>query len=515
VGLIVRRLAAAGLVLVVLVTLAAPARAHPLGNFTTNTFSGLRMQPDALAIDYVLDLAEVPALRARQDADTDGDDSIDDAEAARYRTSQCEALGDGLRVDAGGEAPPVEVRDARLTFPPGQAGLSTLRLECDLVVPLDVTGATTIEYRDENFPDRIGWREVIAAGDGVTLVDSDVPTASISQRLTAYPEERLQSPLDVRSAQLRVRPGGGAAANGADDAGAGGGGLGGAFGPEADRLTRAFTGLVARQELTPLFALFAVLVAIVLGALHALAPGHGKTVMAAYLVGRRGTTRQALLLGVTVAVTHTAGVLLLGVALSASEAAAPERAYPWLGLASGLLFAAVGATLLWRTLRNRRRGHAHGHDHGHEHGHGLGHDDGHGPGHDDGHGPGHDHGHGPGHDHGHRPGHDEAPLTWRGLVAPGLAGGLVPSPSALVVLLGGIALGRAWFGVLLVAAYGVGMAATLLAAGWLLLRARVGIERRTAGWSWFGRLSAALPVATSCLIVVVGVLIAVRAAAAV
>jgi nickel/cobalt exporter len=217
-----------------------------------------------------------------------------------------------------------------------------------------------------------------------------------------------------------------------------------------------------------------------MGGAHALAPGHGKTVMAAYLVGLRGTLRQAMTIGATVTITHTAGVLLLGLVLSTTRAVASERVYPWLGLASGLLLAAVGVGLL------ARAGHSRGHDHPHGHGH--------------------DHPHP--HDHG-------PPLGRRGLVALGLAGGLVPSPSAVVVLLGGIALGRAWFGVALVLAYGLGMAATLTGVGLLLARLRTRMDRRLhlpAG-TLPARLGRLLPVATASVIVLVGLGIAAQGAA--
>jgi nickel/cobalt transporter (NicO) family protein len=236
--------------------------------------------------------------------------------------------------------------------------------------------------------------------------------------------------------------------------------------------------------------------AAVLGAAHALAPGHGKTVMAAYLVGLRGTLGQAAAIGATVTVTHTAGVLVLGLVLSTTRAVAPERLYPWLGLGSGLLLAAVGAGLFVRALTGRR--HHHDHDHGHHH-------DGH-PDH------GHpDHGH---HDRHH--GHAGArPLGRRGLVALGLAGGLVPSPSAVLVLLGGIALGRAWLGVVLVLAYGLGMAATLTGVGLLLARARDEVDRRLrlpAG-SLPARLAGLLPAATASVILLVGLAVAAGGAA--
>jgi nickel/cobalt transporter (NicO) family protein len=248
-----------------------------------------------------------------------------------------------------------------------------------------------------------------------------------------------------------------------------------------------------------------VLLAVVLGAAHALAPGHGKTVMAAYLVGLRGSLRQAITIGATVTVTHTAGVLLLGLLLTASRAVASERLYPWLGLASGLLLAAVGAALVARALTGSR--HRHDQHHGP-----AGHH--HGPA---GHGKapaGQDHGH----DHG-PPGQAAGlagrPLGRRGLVALGLAGGLVPSPSAVVVLLGGIAIGHAWFGVALVLAYGVGMAATLTGIGLLLAHARSRVDRRLAGsaGSLLATAGRLLPVATAAVITVVGLALAAQGAA--
>jgi len=243
-----------------------------------------------------------------------------------------------------------------------------------------------------------------------------------------------------------------------------------------------FTALVGERSLSPGFAVVALLLAVGLGAAHALAPGHGKTVMAAYLVGLRGTLRQAAVIGATVTITHTAGVLLLGLVLTTSRAVASERLYPWLGLASGLLLAGVGTGLL---VRARAGHHPHPHDHPHPHGH--------------------HHDHGPA----------RRPLGRRGLVALGLAGGLVPSPSAVVVLLGGIALGQAWFGVALVVAYGLGMAATLTGVGLLLahLRTRMDGRLQLPAGSLAARAGRLLPAATASVIVVVGLALAVNGAA--
>ncbi len=562
----------AGFGFVVLTALigAAPAGAHPLGNFTVNVYTGIRVQPERLALDLVVDMAEIPTFQARRTVDGDGDDRVSDAESRSYATSACLEAAARIDVAVGGSAVPVRPVGAGVTFPPGTAGLLTLRLTCGLVAD---TGALAesreVVLRNRNYDDRVGWRELAAVGDGATLVSSDVGRASISERLAGYPDDLLTSPPDQRSATLRARPGGppAPAAFGPADTGPGDNPA-----PPATRgvdgLTRSFTELVGRQDLTVGFGILALALSVVLGALHALAPGHGKTVMAAYLVGQRGSSRQVALIGLTVTATHTAGVLVLGIVLSTVTTLAPEDLYPWLALASGLLLAGIGAGLLRAALRRRaaydlapRRvgvlspralvpagwvpalpddpphGHRHGHDSPHGPGHGHGHDAPHGPGHDAPHGHGHGHGHDPGqgrdsprghrlHGHergrgrGHRHSHGPDPLagaavevSWRGLVALGLAGGMVPSPSALVVLLGAIALGRAWFGVALVVGYGAGMAAVLTAAGLLLVRFRAALDRRapTGGRGRFAAAARVLPLLTSALVLIGGAVLSLRA----
>jgi nickel/cobalt exporter len=520
----VRPLARRGAVLVALVALlvaagATGAAAHPLGNFTVNTYSGLRVGPDRLVVDYVLDMAEIPTFQARQAIDTDHDGRVGGPEATRWRDQECPRLAAGLRATLDGRGVPLAVTGSVLTFPEGVGGLETLRLECALAGPLPAGQA--LAYTDTNLQGRVGWREITAIGDRTTLESADVPTTSPSARLTTYPSDQLSSPRDQRTATLRFRPDGPPAPTGGQAAGSqtarceaprrgslgepelgcarsspppmvAGAEAAPAARGRADRATAVFTALVDERSRAPGFAVAAILLAVVLGGAHALAPGHGKTVMAAYLVGLRGTMRQALTIGVTVTITHTAGVLLLGVVLSTTRAVASERVYPWLGLASGLLLAAVGVGLFARA----RAGHSHAH------GPGSGH---------------HDHDHPHDHPHGHRHDHQPAgpPLGRRGLVALGLAGGLVPSPSAVVVLLGGIALGRAWFGIALVLAYGLGMAATLTGIGLLLARLRNRMDRRLqlpAG-SLMSRLGRLLPAATASVIVLVGLALAIQGAA--
>ena len=458
----------------VLVLGAGPASAHPLGNFTVNLYTGLRVSPDQVGLDHVVDLAEIPAFQARQQVDVDGDGTVSAGESRSWRTAECARRGTQLDVTGDGRPLALRVESAALAFPPGVGGLTTLRLECSYAADLD--GARSVRLRDDEDAQRIGWHEVTAVGDGTTLRSSDVPQRSTSRRLTAYPQDLLTSPLDQRTATVTFFSGGAPAA--AIDHGQGDGTR------PVDAAARAYVGLLDRADVTPLFVAGALLLAVLLGGLHALAPGHGKTLMASYLLGAGGRAREALTIAATVTATHTTGVLVLGAVVAGSYATAPERVYPWLSGASGLLALAVGISL----LRRVRNGHRHGHGHGHDHDHGP---DGHLHG-----SHGHDHRHphdAAGHSHGDAPAPTAVALATRtdtrleaqpapaaaveapsrrSLVALGLAGGMLPSPSALLVLLAGIALHRTWLAIVLVVAYGAGMALTLCGAGLLVLRAR-------------------------------------------
>ncbi|WP_157620258.1 nickel/cobalt transporter [Saccharothrix sp. NRRL B-16348] len=450
----------------------AQAAAHPLGNFTVNHYHGITVHPDRVTVRAVVDTAEIPTLQERP------------AEVADYASRECAALSRATSVEVDGRAVPVEVRSSAVEFPAGDAGLPTTRLTC--VVEAGASGSTVAVragYRD----DRVGWREMTAVGDGVALLDPPVPAVSVTGELRQYPDDLLSDPLDVRSVVLEV--GAGSSAPVAGTAVGGSSLLGTA--------TRAFTSFVGVRDLTPLVGVLAVLLSLVLGAGHAALPGHGKTMIAAYLAGRAGTPRDALVVGATVTLTHTAGVLALGLLISATSAVAGDAVLRWLGLVSGLLVAAIGVALLRTSLRQRRRpalvahGHAHRDGDANSRGHGHGHGDGHGRGH----GVGHGHGQGRG-------------VGRTGLIGMGVAGGLVPSPSALVVLLGAVALGRTWFGVLLVLGYGLGMAATLTAVGLVLVRLR---DRLAAVERLRDRFTA-LPVITATLVLTVGAGLALRAA---
>ncbi|RZS89681.1 high-affinity nickel-transport protein [Motilibacter rhizosphaerae] len=512
---------------------AATASAHPLGNFTVNSYSGVVVGPDDVRVDHVLDYAEIPTVQQEVSIGHD---------LPAYAARSCATTAGKLRLSLGGKAVTLAPVSSTARLLPGAAGLQTLRVECSAAarVPGGTSGA--LSFADVAVDDHVGWHEVTLRGDRTTLSRSDAPAQSVSARLTAYPADLLSSPRNQREGHAQVRAGGTALA--AEVAGAPA-----VVQRPVDALSRAFEGLVGDGRVGIGALVVALLLAAGVGAAHAVAPGHGKTVMAFYLAGRQARSlRSALTVASTVTATHTAGVLVLGVLVSAGAAFAPASVYPWLSVVSGLVVLVVGVGLVRQVRRGRglgAHGHSHGEGHAHSHGeghahshsheqqhghphgeghaHGHSHEDGHshapaevavlalagaaeganpavvhghphehaaghapahvpspahaheagsghshGGGHSHSHGGGHSHGHTDEHPHDHGHEHPERGAHRRGLVAMGLAGGLVPSPTAVVVLLGAVATGHWWLGVALVLAFGVGMATTLTTVGILV-----------------------------------------------
>ena len=524
--------ALSGLALLAMALLVAPAltAAHPLGNFTINHYAALRVSPAAVRLDVVVDFAEIPAFQEAQALDIDDDGDISAAEAETARISRCAALIESLTLTSD-EAPlPLELTAAGLSFPPGAGGLATMRLVCELEAALpNALGSAALSFVDGSYAERIGWREIVVLGDGATIAalpNQPPPTSTdVSSRLTSYPEDLLSQPLDVRSVAFTAAAGGptlepfiapdasdvDSAMPGATDPPTGfepgPGGVPGGVGAEIPDLFRAVT-------LTPLLAVVSILVAATLGAGHALTPGHGKTLMAAYLVGSRGTVLHAVGLGLSVTVSHTLGILVLALLVTGAEAALPAdvvvRTVP---LVAALGFVAIGAWMVVSEVRRRRAAKPHVHDHAahthepieHEHVHDAAHEHPHPHEHD--HEPETDHGAGPEHSHGgrrHRHGPPaQGTITWRSLFALGLAGGIIPSTNALIILLGALVAGRAAFGVVLVVAFGLGMAVVLGGIGVALVLVRGRLERLPSS----PRLTSAManaPLVASVLVLGVG-----------
>ena len=423
---------------VVVAALLAPAAAsaHPLGNFTINRFSRVEVSGHRLYVRYVLDMAEIPTFQAGRI----------DARAYARRIAR------NAHLEVNGQAASLAPMGTVLAHPRGAAGLHTTRLEVILAGP-KLNGTASIAYRDENYQDRIGWTEVVV---GAT-------TRSISDELRAYPKNMLQSPLDVTSVKTTLSP---------------------TRGPDVppvlssgkileapDRVADAgFSSLIGRHHLSALVILASLAAAFFWGMAHALSPGHGKTIVAAYLVGQRGTPWHAAALGAIVTATHTIGVFALGlITLALSAFIVPEQLYPWLNLVSGVLVVAIGATVFRSRLRHRGHTHSHGQHHHHHPEHG-------------------------------------APSR-RSLVAVGITGGLLPCPSALVVLLAAISLHRVAFGMLLIVAFSAGLALSITGIGLIAVFAKQVFKRA----SFEGRLVRLLPAVSALVILAAGLAMTVRA----
>jgi nickel/cobalt exporter len=257
--------------------------------------------------------------------------------------------------------------------------------------------------------------------------------------------------------------------------------------------TDALTQFLHQQQFTPWMIAVAIGIAFGLGAAHALTPGHGKTIVAAYLVGSRGTLKHAAFLGGMVTFTHTISVFLLGLAtLFLFQYVVPQKVTQVLGAISGLSIVAIGGWMLYKRLRRAQHSHdhAHDHDHGHHHHHDHGHDHHH-----------HDHPHEHTHSHTHMP----EEISWSGLVALGVSGGLVPCETALVLLLTAIALRRVGLGLLLLVSFSLGLALVLMAIGVLVIYAKNLLPSGSGGNPFFRPVVQWMPVASAAVVMLLGV----------
>jgi nickel/cobalt exporter len=552
-----RRVCLLAMALASLTTLAAvflipsSSAAHPLGNFSISQYTGIQIRADVVEMHYLIDMAEIPTFQEIQETGIVPEAGHPGLRG--YLTRKVGALKEGLRLEVDGLPLKIEIDSTEVIFPPGAGGLLTMKIGVRYWAKLPGPPAarpSQLYYRDGNFQSRAGWKEIIATGGrGIRLTESSVPAKDRSHELSDYPVDLLNSPpqdLEARvvftRSELAPVP---AAVESASPAPRGTvsqerhatplaqtppattppaepafvnvapratttAGPTAPLGLEANKQRTprsAFTELMSTKELNLGVVLIALAVAAGLGAFHALEPGHGKTVVAAYLVGSHGTAWHAVWLGLIVTASHTAGVYLLGaVTLYASKYVVPERLYPWLGLVSGLVIAGLGFTLFLRRYAETTSPHAHDHAHDHDHPHQHGHAHHHGP---------FGHSHDPeetsdaelGH---HHPQHHEPSgrVSVAGLVTLGVTGGIVPCPAALVVLLSALSLNRVGFGLLLIVAFSVGLAAVLIAIGMLMVFARRFMARFQSEGPLITRW---LPLTSSAMITLLGLGIAVQA----
>lgn len=477
------------------------ASAHPLGNFTINHYAGLEVTQSQVDIDYVLDMAEIPAFQEINQIDTNRNHQAEPGETLGYSAHKCREINSSLELHLDQQPLALALKDSTVEFPPGVGGLATLRLTCLFEGTMPRVEANQwVEFVDNSYSQRLGWREITVTAREVPI-QGEFTADSITHRLTEYPTDQLSSPLNQRQIAFEINPDLAAAptvssvTEPAQPLAI----------PARQRAKQALTGrsntvftrLILLEKPTLPTVLVALAIAFVWGGLHALSPGHGKTVVGAYLVGSRSNIHHALFLGLTVTLTHTAGIFALGlVVLGTSQFSLTEQLYPWLSLLSGVMVTVIGLNLLNKRLQGASgqgsvvHGHSHGHsysdhshhhhnehdsdlDHVHRHSHHP-HEHGHSHSHES-----HNHSHGDQHrTHSHLPpGADGSPVSWSSLLALGISGGLLPCPSALVVLLSAIAVGQVGFGLALVSAFSLGLAGVLTGIGVVLVYAKERFER--------------------------------------
>jgi len=533
-----------GFAFVLILLASSMAFAHPMGNFSVNHYSKITVGQGSVEIHYLIDMAEIPTFQELRQFDMAA--RADDPSAARYLDRQEQVWKAGLSLQSDGQAVRFETISRRVVFADGAGGLPTMKLgfvfRGTVAAP---AGFHRVSYVDNNFPGRAGWKEIVVLGDGVAILDSSAPATDRSQELTNYSSDALNSPPQLLSAEIGFRttlPQSGVSVAAAvvgktsrptlrhqmaaraqglrrSTGAAAPSAIGGAQSPtrklsssnvtpvaapaRAQNTPRSrFTELISTQgKLNFWILLSAALIAAGLGALHALEPGHGKTIVAAYLVGSRGTARHAVLLGVVVTAAHTAGVYLLGaLTLYASRYIVPEQLYPWLGAISGLSVAGLGVFIFLRHLTGESGEHSHA--------------------------PGEQHSHwflsmfkrtsaaqgvnGTAISDGVEP--VEPALSLRELCMLGITGGIVPCPAALVVLLSAFSLHRIGFGLFLITAFSFGLAAVLVIVGLTMVYAKRVMSSRVRAGNAAARF---LPFLSSAFMVVLGVGITASAVASV
>lgn len=449
--------------------------AHPLGMSSINRYAGVRVHADHVEVDYLLDFAELPAWREIETLDTDHDERVTPPERDRYLDQIAAQVLAGLTLIVDGVAVTPTVAGRSLDAPAGQNGLSTLRIALELRAPLPTVAGprnTSVRIHDELYARRDGWRELGAlASPAATLRSSTLPatTGGAGPRL-AYPVDPA-NPEAVRAAMPRQDdatfvferhpPDATAASPGARPRLPAG---------EGDPSGSRLAGLLRSVDRTWGFALFALALAFGLGAGHALSPGHGKTLVAAWMVGDRGRPRDAVVLGFTMAATHTLSVFVLGMfALPLEATIGSDKLLRTLELVAGTLVVGLALAQLPPRWRRWRAGPVEV-----------------------------------------TPDAQVATVpTTRSVVAMGVSGGIVPCPGALVVLLTAVALHRVAFGLGLLVAFSLGLASVLTAIGLSIAYA----QRRVTRGLRAPRVMLLVPVLSSAVVLSLGALLVARALA--
>ncbi len=462
------------------------AKGHPLGNFTVNQFSQIEVDNSQIKIKQILDLAEIPTFQQSAEIDVDKDGSLSQIELNSYAEKITPNYIAQLSLSVNDKLVLLQPESTEIIVSEGEGKLPIIKIIWNVIGKLPNSETVNlVNFENKNNNERLGWNEIFVTGkSSVNIFDSSVYGSSLTDELKNYPSESLSAPLVERTAKFSY-----------------------SFGnlpPTAKTLqTRdganvtsvqkdKFAELINVPEITLPIVLLGLALAFGFGALHAMSPGHGKTVVGAYLVGSRGTIKHAIFLGLTVTITHTVGVFALGfITLFASSYILPERMMPMLNFVSGLLVLFIGLSLFkerlfsyldWKIETHHHQPHStetDSHPHTHD-------------------GVTHTHG---GSTHSHLPPQE---VSWRNLLALGVSGGLIPCPSAIILMLSAISAGRIGYGLILTLFFSLGLAATLTGIGLLFLNVGKLFDSSSIAGN---RIFKTIPVFSAFLIACIGAVI--------
>lgn len=442
--------------------------AHPLGLSSVNRYLGVQCSSGVeLHFAYVLDFAELPAYDEIEKLDADRDGSVTPAEQSSYLDRLLGPVVRAFRIEIDDKAIVPRVAASSLEAPPGQGGLSTLRIHVELTA--DRPSSSAADYRvrlhDTFLASRAGWREMGAFNsENGSVVASSVP---LGLSPLAYGSDPLANVPRTDTAEFTCHEREGHSAPAPEIS------RSGPYLPPVDPRLLRLANTIRNAHGGVAFQIGALLLAFVLGAGHALTPGHGKVLVAAHLTGRRATATEAVSLGLTVTATHTVTVFLIAIfALWIERHVGSQRLFRMLEIGSGALIATIALAQLPRRWRQWLGG-------------GSGADPG----------------------HRHEPGEQQHRRSSSSTLTLGVSGGLVPCPGALVVLLTAVAAHRIGFGLALVLTFSVGLAVVLVVIGVAVVHAHRWIP---AAWAE-GTMSRVVPVASSLCVLCFGLVVALSA----
>lgn len=480
-----------------LIFIAGPAASHPNLNHFIDTSTTIEFKSDGIKIYYSSVLSELNSFPEIAVADLDNNLSLDAFESNTYSSNKCKEFEKAISIKASGFDLEFNLIKSKARIDLSTSQLGILWIDCEFLSDTILYGVNSIEWQDLNF-DIPGYRELMVRPSKNITTDSDYPLNSPTKTLTDYstlPEFLRDTEASFlvfypEESEVEIKPKPEATQDANDE-----------LEPEPietqpprvigedpipnptqlqstdssqsldQRLVSSWsTKLFRVSELNFSIASLGFLLAIFLGALHSFAPGHGKSMMLALSVDKALKRAQLFRLAFNMGASHTVGVLTLGAVIYFGFSQSSDLIISVLAIVLGIFLIGLGAYIL-RSRVHELKHHNHSHEHSHDHGH----------------------------DHHHHFGFSNTRLRVFGLL-----GGMLPTPSALAILVGSAALGNIWYGVLLVVGYGIGMAGVLMTTGYVVQRIFLSIENQRSRSKLLLKLANYFPIGAAIIQIFAG-----------